>query len=110
MSEPWEILAFAAFAILALVILVRNGLAARRFGVEVERELGEAGGLYVEVLRDARWRRYVGVVAFDEDGKLRCCLQGRAARELAEMLRTAALPGRNLADARFRRRRAHRPW
>lgn len=100
---------FAGVMVMLMVIGLRRYTLSDRISVDVEKLLGVVGECHVELLVSRSWRRYVGLVTYDDEGgRLRCCISGRDARRLAEMLRIAALPGRNLAHARFRRRRAHR--
>lgn len=75
---------------------------------EIEQEYGDVAGLYVQVVRDAAGRRFVAFGMRRDPDRERYTLDDRQAVELAQLLRLAALPGKNLAQARYKRRQANR--
>ena len=107
-NETWQVGVAIFAAGLALVYVVRRMTISERISVSLLRDVGGVEGCFVEVLADARGRGYVGVAVNNDESLVRCCITGRQALQLAEMLRLAALPGRNLAQARFHKRRPHR--
>ena len=73
--------------------------------LETERDLGGTGDANVGIAFDGS-RRWVEIVFHEEDIEVHAFLTSSEALLVAQWLRTAALPGRTLADARRRRERA----
>ena len=57
------------------------------------------------VSTDAGWRSVALTLALGEGMATRICLRPAQVKQLVEMLRLAAAPGRNLVQARFNLRR-----
>jgi hypothetical protein len=102
MVELIAVLFLAMWIPLAWMQWSKRSLADR---LETERELGGTGDATVGIAFDGS-RRWVELVFHEGDIRVHAFLTSSEALLVAQWLRTAALPGRTLADARRRRERA----
>jgi len=107
---PAEALAWGVFIFIAVAFSIANYYdSRRRGGHDLDESLGAIGRIEVGIALDGG-RRFVELKVPHESGDatmdMHAHLTANQAKRLAELLRSAATPGRTLDDARDRSRKA----
>ena len=105
-GQAWMAIFFLFVAVIAFAAwrMMRNA----RHMLEESGQRGSVRGVAVDIFPDSTGRRSaaITVIVGDDGVPVRLYLGTAQAKQLAEMLRLASAPGRNLAQARFNVRRS----